>query len=95
MSLATRVVALAEGVGIALDALRANKARAALTILGVAIGVFAVVVMAAAIHGINTAVAADIEAAGPTAFSIQRYPISLGPCEDPATCPPAGSTSSA
>ena len=36
-----------EGVGIALDALRANKVRAALTILGVAVGVFVVIAMAA------------------------------------------------
>ncbi len=33
----------AEGVGIALDSIRANKVRAALTILGVAIGVTVVI----------------------------------------------------
>ena len=33
------ITALREGVGIALDSLRANKTRAALTILGIAIGV--------------------------------------------------------
>ena len=36
-----------EGVGIALDSLRGNKVRAALTILGVAIGVMVVIAMAA------------------------------------------------
>jgi len=35
-----------EGVGIALESLRGNKRRAALTILGVAIGVVVVMVMA-------------------------------------------------
>src|SRR6059036_1599692 len=40
---------LFEGVGIALDSLRANKGRAALTILGVAIGVMVVIVIAAMI----------------------------------------------
>ena len=38
---------LFEGVGIALDSLRSNKGRAALTILGVAIGVMVVMVIAA------------------------------------------------
>ena len=42
-----------EGVGIAVDAIRSNSVRAALTIMGVAVGVFVVVAMAATIHGIN------------------------------------------
>ena len=42
--------------------------RAALTILGVAVGVFVVVVISAAIHGINASVAQDFEKAGPTTF---------------------------
>jgi putative ABC transport system permease protein len=46
-----------EGVTIALDAMRANKVRAGLTILGVAVGVFVVVVISAAVHGINASVA--------------------------------------
>ena len=48
---------LREGVGIAFDAIRANKVRAGLTILGIAVGVFVVVVISAAIHGINASVA--------------------------------------
>ena len=46
---------------IALDAMRANKVRAALTILGVAVGVFVVVVISAAVHGINESVAKQFE----------------------------------
>jgi putative ABC transport system permease protein len=65
-----------EGVGIALDALRANKARAGLTILGVALGVFVVVAMSAVVRGINESFRRDIEAAGPTSFFIYRRPIS-------------------
>ena len=56
---------LAEGVVIAIDALRANKVRAALTILGIAIGVFVVVLMSAAIHGINSSVAAGVREGRP------------------------------
>ena len=53
--------ALFEGVGIALDSLRGNKRRAALTILGVAIGVTVVMVIAAMISGINRSVSSVIE----------------------------------
>jgi putative ABC transport system permease protein len=49
--------AMSEGVRIAIDAVRANKVRAGLTILGIAVGVFVVVAIAAAVHGINQAVA--------------------------------------
>jgi putative ABC transport system permease protein len=64
---------MAEGVGIALDALRANKVRAALTILGVAIGVTVVIAIGSAITGINRSITAILEAAGPKTFYVQRY----------------------
>ncbi len=82
MGLGTRLSNLLEGIGIAVDSLRANRVRAALTILGIAIGVFVVVVMSAAIHGINRGVAAEFEKAGPTTFGVNRYPISLEACDD-------------
>jgi putative ABC transport system permease protein len=88
MSLGARVSALFEGVAIAIDALRANKVRAALTILGIAVGVFVVVAMAAAIHGINVSVARDIEAAGATTFFVERYPVDFTACDGTdETCP--------
>lgn len=62
-----------EGIGIALDSLRANKVRAALTILGVAIGVMVVIAMASAITGINRSVAAQIETLGPKTFFVFRF----------------------
>jgi putative ABC transport system permease protein len=79
--LGVRIFSLFEGVTIALDSLRANKVRAALTILGVAVGVFVVVVISAAIHGINASVARDFEKAGPTTFSLSRYPITFEACD--------------
>jgi putative ABC transport system permease protein len=72
---------ITEGVSIAIDALRANRVRAALTILGVAVGVFVVVVISAAIHGINVGVAQDIEAAGPNSFIVSRFPITFEACD--------------
>ena len=70
-----------EGVVIAADAMRANKVRAALTILGVAVGVFVVVVMSAAVHGINESVAKQFESAGPTTFYVNRWPITFEACD--------------
>jgi len=62
-----------EGVVIALDSLRANKVRAALTVLGVAIGVTVVIAMASAITGINQSITQILESAGPKTFFVQRY----------------------
>ena len=64
-----------EGVGIALDALRSNKVRAGLTIMGVALGVFVVVAMSSIVQGINESFRRDVEAAGPTSFFVYRRPI--------------------
>ena len=69
-TIATRML---EGVVIALDSLRANKVRAALTVLGVAIGVTVVIAMASAITGINQSITQILESAGPKTFFVQRY----------------------
>jgi putative ABC transport system permease protein len=62
-----------EGVTIALDSIRANKVRAALTILGVAIGVTVVIAMASTIAGINKSITSILESAGPKTFFVHRY----------------------
>lgn len=80
-SLSLRLFPLSEGVRIAIDACRANKVRAGLTILGIAVGVFVVVAISAAIHGINQSVAKDFAATGPTTFFVTRYPISFENCD--------------
>jgi putative ABC transport system permease protein len=67
------ITALREGIGIALDSLRANKTRAALTILGVTIGVAVVVAMAATVDGINSSMEDAIRQSGPTTFYVFRY----------------------
>ena len=64
---------LFEGVGIALDSLRGNKGRAALTILGVAIGVMVVMVIAAMISGINKGVSNIFESIAPRTFLVWRF----------------------
>lgn len=62
-----------EGVGIALTALRQNKIRAGLTVLGVAIGVLVVMTIAAVIQGVNDSFSEILEAAGPKTFFITRW----------------------
>jgi putative ABC transport system permease protein len=84
-----QLVTMAEGIGIAIDALRANHVRAGLTIMGVAVGVFVVVAMSSVVRGVNESFARDLEAAGPTSFFIYRR-ANFGPhaCDGTdETCP--------
>ena len=84
----SRVFTVFEGVVIAFDAIRTNKVRAGLTILGIAVGVFVVTVMSAAVHGINQGVSSSIAAAGPTTFFITRWPAEITSCDGSAdSCP--------
>jgi putative ABC transport system permease protein len=88
MNIAIRLHNLAEGVLIAFDAIRANKVRAGLTILGIAIGVFVVTAMSAAVHGINAGVSASLAAAGPTTFFVTKWPMAINSCNGSAdSCP--------
>jgi putative ABC transport system permease protein len=79
-ALFTRLFLVLEGVGIAIDAIKANKVRAALTILGVAVGVFVVTAMAAAVHGVRESFKSDVDAFGATTFQVRRRPINIGGC---------------
>ncbi|HKN66578.1 MAG TPA: ABC transporter permease [Gemmatimonadaceae bacterium] len=72
MSFMNRVLLALEGVTLALESMRANKVRALLTIMGVAVGVFVVVALSSVVRGINESFARDVEAAGPTSFFIYR-----------------------
>lgn len=70
---ASGLTALSEGLFIAWDALRSNKIRSGLTILGVAVGVSVVVAMAALITGLRSSVMEGFEAAGPNNFMVTRF----------------------
>src|ERR1051325_6212352 len=79
-----------EGVAIAFDSIRANKSRAALTIMGVAVGVFVVAALSSGVRGVNESFARDVAAAGPTSFFVYRRPLSpFQNCDpsDPNSCP--------
>ncbi|HEY0672580.1 MAG TPA: ABC transporter permease [Longimicrobiales bacterium] len=68
-----RLESLKEGVHLALDQLRANKFRSALTILGIVVGVASVMAMSAMVTGIRSGIMSDLEAAGPKNFFFSRY----------------------
>jgi len=63
---------LRENLGIALDALRTNKLRSSLTILGVVIGVATVMTMATIVKGIRDQILTTISIAGPTTFYVMK-----------------------
>ena len=76
-----RLLLVFEGVGMALEAIRINKVRAALTIAGVAIGVFVVVSMGAVVNGIRASFQQDLEAIGATTFIVQRRGSGISACD--------------
>src|SRR3989442_15124764 len=61
---------LGEIIQVALQAIRANKLRSLLTMLGIIIGVGAVITMVALGSGAQKAVQARIEALGPTLLTL-------------------------
>jgi putative ABC transport system permease protein len=64
---------LRESVGIALGALRANKLRSFLTLLGTIIGVGAVIFVLSVVEGLNRYVSDKILSAGSNVFSVQKW----------------------
>ena len=64
---------LRESVGIALGALRANKLRSLLTLLGTIIGVGAVVFVLSVVEGLNQYVSSKILGAGSNVFWVDKF----------------------
>lgn len=64
---------ISEGFFIALDSMRTNKMRSALTILGVVIGVSTVMAMASMVQGLKSQILNALEVAGPTTFYVVRF----------------------
>jgi len=63
-----------ESIRIALAALRANKLRSFLTLLGIVIGVMTVIGMMTIIEGINASVARELATVGSNTFYVRKYP---------------------
>jgi putative ABC transport system permease protein len=67
-----------ESMMIALKAIRANKVRSTLTILGIFIGVTVVVLMTTAIKGINNSFQNGISSLGSDVMYVQKFPWFIG-----------------
>jgi len=80
--------AITEGTAIAWDAVRANKIRSLLTILGVAVGVSVVMAIAALITGLRSTVMDAFESAGPNNFVVSRIDFTAVQINDGTGRPP-------
>lgn len=63
-----------ESISQALDSVRMNKLRSSLTLLSIAIGVFAIIGTGGLVSSIDKAVVGEMEKAGETSFMIKRHP---------------------
>jgi putative ABC transport system permease protein len=63
----------------AMRVLGAHKLRSALTLLGIVIGVVAVVAMAATTEGMRAAMRKDMSQLGTGVFQVQKWPVGFGP----------------
>ena len=70
--------AIRESAVMAIDTLRENKLRSALTILGVAVGVITILAMVSIIQGLNKAFAEQIESLGSNTIFVAKFDASFG-----------------
>lgn len=69
-----RVTAVWEAFRVALGSLRANKLRTALTLVGIVVGVAAVIAVVTIIQGLDNKVATTFSSQGSTVFTISKRP---------------------
>jgi putative ABC transport system permease protein len=68
------ITSFADTLVAAIRTLRANKLRSVLTLLGIVIGVVAVVAMAATIEGLRRKISSDLAQLGTGVFQVQKQP---------------------
>jgi putative ABC transport system permease protein len=66
---------LKETVVMALQTLRANKLRSALTILGIVIGVMTVITISSVVNGLNQSVSGLVQSLGSNILFVFRFPV--------------------
>src|SRR6185436_8551350 len=74
--MAIRAGLVKEVIVMALDTVRTNKMRSALTVLGVVIGITSIVGMTAMIRGFDQSFRDSIGSIGPNTIFIQRFGVS-------------------
>jgi putative ABC transport system permease protein len=63
-----------EVIGIALSAIRANRLRSILTLLGVVVGVFSIIAVMTAVQVLQSSIENGLSGLGSHTFQIQRMP---------------------
>ncbi|MBI3879664.1 MAG: ABC transporter permease [Verrucomicrobia bacterium] len=66
---------LADAFGMALGAVASHKLRSALTLLGVLVGVFSIIVVMTAIRVLQSNIESELGGLGANVFQIQRWPV--------------------
>lgn len=79
---AFRVTAVWEAFRVAMASLRSNKLRTALTLIGIVVGVSAVIAVVTIIDGLNMTVAQTFSSQGSTVFTISKSPQIITSRED-------------
>src|SRR5688572_10860001 len=77
-----RLTAIWESFRVATGSLRANKLRTALTLIGIVVGVTAVIAVVTIINGLNETVAQTFSSQGSTVFTISKQPQVITSRED-------------
>ena len=67
-------MAILEALRMAIGTMRSNKTRTALTLLGIVIGVFAIIVSVTAVKVIDIYFRESLQFLGSSTFTISRYP---------------------
>ncbi len=70
-----------ESVKMALNSLIKNKLRSILTLLGIAIGLFSIIIVMTAIGAIQSSVESAFNSLGTNNFVVQKFPAITGPRE--------------
>ncbi|MCK9407700.1 MAG: ABC transporter permease, partial [Bacteroidetes bacterium] len=65
---------LQESFGMALNAIRVNKLRSVLTLLGIGVGVFSIIGVMTAMGVLQNAIETGVSQLGANTFQIQKYP---------------------
>jgi putative ABC transport system permease protein len=73
VSVAVRISLLGEVASMALETVRSNKMRSALTVLGIVIGITSIVSMTALIRGFDRSLRDLVGAIGPNTIFVQRF----------------------
>jgi len=69
---------LKESLAMALHAIRANKHRSALTLIGIVVGIFSIISVMTAMGVLTKSIEEGITQLGANTFQIQKYPVMMG-----------------